>query len=327
MLAAILEKPKEALVLKELPTPQPQSDEVLIKVLACGVCRTDLHVVDGELPNPLLPVIPGHEIVGQIIEKGSAVQDFQVGARVVVPWLAGTCGHCAYCHEQKENLCDEPLFTGYTRNGGFAEYTVAGAQFCFEAPENYSDVNLAPLVCAGLIGFRSYNFARKGQNIGIYGFGAAAHILTQIAREEGKQIFAFTKPEDKTAQSFATSVGALWSGGSNEMPPVKLDSAIIFAPTGSLVPQALKALKKGGKLVLGGIHMSEIPGFPYDLLWQERSIQSVANLTRQDAREFLELSKKIKINTQCNVYNLREAQKALDDLRAGRFNGAAVLVP
>lgn len=327
MLAAILEKPKEALILKELPIPQPQSDEVLIKVLACGVCRTDLHVVDGELPNPLLPIIPGHEIVGQIIEKGSAVQDFQVGTRVVVPWLAGTCGHCAFCLEQKENLCDAPLFTGYTRNGGFAEYTVAQAQFCIEAPENYSDINLAPLVCAGLIGFRSYKFAGEGQNIGIYGFGAAAHILTQIAREEGKNIFAFTRPEDKTAQSFATSTGALWSGGSNELPPVKLDSAIIFAPAGPLVPQALKALKKGGKLILGGIHMSDIPGFPYDLIWQERSIQTVANLTRQDAREFLELSKKIKINTQCKVYNLPEAQKALDDLRAGRFSGAAVLVP
>jgi propanol-preferring alcohol dehydrogenase len=301
------------------------------------VCRTDLHVVDGELPRPKLPIIPGHEIVGKVAAIGAGVSGFAVGERVGVPWLGHTCGTCPYCRGGRENLCDAPAFTGYTRDGGYATHALADAHYCFALPDGISDAEAAPLLCAGLIGWRSYRMAGEGKdldikdlgirNLGIYGFGAAAHILAQIARTQGRRVFAFTRAGDKAAQDFARALGAAWAGGSEEAPPELLDAAIIFAPVGALVPLALRAVKKGGRVVCGGIHMSDIPSFPYDILWEERQILSVANLTRADAREFLGFAPKAGIKTEVTRYPLADANKALADLREGHLQGAAVLVP
>ena len=311
----------------ELPDRQPGPGEVRVKVLACGVCRTDLHVVDGELPHPQVPIIPGHEIVGRIDVLGAGVSGLQVGERVGVPWLGHTCGVCPYCRGHHENLCDHPAFTGYTRDGGFATSVIADARFAFPLGEAGDDVALAPLLCAGLIGWRSLVIAGEGQKIGLYGFGAAAHILAQVLRFQGRKVYAFTRPGDVATQAFARSLGAVWAGGSDEMPPDLLDAAIIFAVVGALVPLALKAVHKGGRVVCAGIHMSDIPSFPYDLLWEERQLVSVANLTRQDGIDFLGKAPGMGIVTKTTVYPLREANRALDDLRHGRFEGAAVLVP
>jgi propanol-preferring alcohol dehydrogenase len=310
-----------------LDDPQPGPGEIRIKVSACAVCRTDLHVVDGELPNPKLPIIPGHEIVGRIDMIGAGVEGLCLGERVGVPWLAHTCGVCPYCMGHQENLCDRPLFTGFTRNGGFATATIADARFAFPLGEVGDDVALAPLLCAGLIGWRSLVIAGEGKKLGLYGFGAAAHIVAQVAKWQGRSVFAFTKPGDLTTQAFAQSLGAAWVGGSDEMPPEPLDAAIIFATGGDLVPLALKAVRKGGRVVCAGIHMSDIPSFPYQLLWEERQLVSVANLTRQDGIDFLHLAPEIGIVTQTTRYPLNQANQALADLRAGRFEGAAVLVP
>ena len=327
MKAMVLERTGAHLVQKELSVPSPSSNEILVKVTACGVCRTDLHVVDGELEEPKLPLVPGHEIVGVVEETGDSVSGFSKGQRVCIPWLGGTCRSCYYCHNDQENLCDKPVFTGYTRNGGYAEFTLADENYCFHAPDYYSDVELAPLLCAGLIGWRCYKFADRGKNLGIYGFGAAAHIIAQVAIHRNKNIYAFTRPQDKAAQEFAIKLGAIWAGGSDELPPKELDSAIIFAPVGSLVPASLKAIRKGGTIVCGGIYMTDIPSFPYSSLWMEREIKSVANLTRRDAIEFLEIAPKIPVKTETHIYSLSNAQKALDDLKQGNFTGAAVLVP
>jgi propanol-preferring alcohol dehydrogenase len=298
-----------------------------VKISACGVCRTDLHVVDGELPDPKVPIIPGHEIVGRIDSIGTGVEDLKIGERVGVPWLGHTCGVCPYCLEHRENLCDHPLFTGYTRNGGFATMVIADARFAFPLGETGSDVSLAPLLCAGLIGWRSLVIAGAGKKIGLYGFGAAAHIVAQVAKWQGRSVFAFTRPGDLSTQAFARSLGAVWAGGSNELPPEPLDAAIIFATVGDLVPLALKAVRKGGRAVCAGIHMSDIPSFPYRLLWEERQLVSVANLMRQDGIDFLQLVPQMNIVTKTTSYPLNQANQALADLRAGRFEGAAVLVP
>ncbi|MBW4091105.1 MAG: zinc-dependent alcohol dehydrogenase family protein [Proteobacteria bacterium] len=311
----------------ELPDREPGPGEVRVRVAACGVCRTDLHVVDGELAHPQVPIIPGHEIVGRIDAVGAGVADLHPGQRVGVPWLGHTCGVCPYCLAQQENLCDRPLFTGYTRDGGFATAVIADARFTFPLGEAGDDVALAPLLCAGLIGWRALGFAGAGKRLGLYGFGAAAHILAQVARWQGRTVFAFTRPGDGAAQAFARSLGAAWAGGSDEAPPEPLDAAILFAPVGALVPLALRAVRKGGCVVCAGIHMSDIPGFPYRLLWEERRILSVANLTRQDGIDFLRLAPEIGIATATTAYPLSAANAALDDLRAGRFEGAAVLVP
>jgi propanol-preferring alcohol dehydrogenase len=326
MRVMLLEKAGEPLVLRQRPEPEPGDDEILIKVSACGVCRTDLHVVDGELPHPKMPIVPGHEIVGTV-ERAGAGTHFAPGQRVGVPWLGHTCGVCSYCRGQQENLCDAPLFTGYTRDGGFATHTIADARYCFPLPEGMDDAHAAPLLCAGLIGWRSYRMAGDGRSLGIYGFGAAAHILTQVATWQGRKVFAFTRPDDVAAQEFARSLGAVWAGGSDDMPPERLDAAIIFAPVGALVPAALRALKKGGRLVCGGIHMSDIPSFPYRLLWEERHILSVANLTREDAQEFLAIVPQAGVRTEIVGYPLEQANEALADLRDGRLQGAAVLIP
>jgi len=323
----VLNHAKTPLVWTELPDRQPGPGEVRVKVLACGVCRTDLHVFDGELPDAKSPIIPGHEIVGRIDAIGPGVTDVKLGERVGIPWLGHTCGVCPYCKAHRENLCDAPLFTGYTRDGGFATAVVADARFAFPLGEAGSDVSLAPLLCAGLIGWRSLKIAGDGKRLGIYGFGAAGHIVAQVAKWQGRKVFAFTRPGDTTTQDFARSLGVTWAGGSNEMPPEPLDAAIIYATDGDLVPQALKAICKGGRVVCAGIHMSDIPGFSYNLLWEERELLSVANLTRQDGIEFLALVPKIGITVKTTVYPLQQANKALDDLRAGRFDGAAVLVP
>jgi alcohol dehydrogenase, propanol-preferring len=315
------------LTMTELPPPRPAAGEVLIAVKACAVCRTDLHIVDGELIHPKLPLVPGHEIVGTVVETGAHVDRFRVGDRVGVPWLGWTCGVCAYCRGGRENLCDRARFTGYQIDGGYAEFTVADQRFCFALPAEFDDAAAAPLLCAGLIGYRSFRLAGEGERIGIYGFGAAAHIIAQIARHQGRQVFAFTKPGDSAGQQFARGLGAVWAGGSDEAPPEPLDAALIFAPVGALVPAALKATKKGGSVVCGGIHMSDIPAFPYALLWEERSIRSVANLTRRDAEEFLALAPKAGITVTTRRYALADANQALDDLRQGRLEGAAVLVP
>jgi propanol-preferring alcohol dehydrogenase len=327
MNAMVLRKIKAALEWMELADPQPGPGEIRVKVSACGVCRTDLHVVDGELPDPRLPIIPGHEIVGRIDLIGAEVKGLALGERVGIPWLGHTCGVCPYCISRHENLCDHPLFTGYTRNGGFATAAIADARFAFPLGEAGSDVALAPLLCAGLIGWRSLVIAGKGQTIGLYGFGAAAHILAQVIKWQGRSAFAFTRPGDVATQSFALRLGAVWAGGSDELPPEPLDAAIIFATLGDLVPVALKAVRKGGRVVCAGIHMSDIPGFPYRLLWEERQLLSVANLTRQDGIEFLRLAPEMGIVTQTTTYPLTSANQALADLRAGRFEGAAVLVP
>ncbi len=326
MHAMVLDRPNTPLVMRERPVPQPALGEVLIKIEACGVCRTDLHVVDGELPHPKLPIVPGHEIVGRIAEIGAGVSGFARGERVGVPWLGYTCGVCPYCRSGRENLCDRPLFTGYTRDGGYATHTVADARFCFALPEQPDAAETAPLLCAGLIGWRSYRMAGEGSVLGLYGFGAAAHILTQVAIWQGRRVCAFTRSGDAQGQAFARSLGAVWAGGSDEIPPEPLDAAIIFAPVGPLVPAALAAVKKGGRVVCGGIHMSDIPAFPYRLLWEEHQIVSVANLTRADAREFLAIAPQAGVKVQVTRYPLSEANAALSDLRQGRFEGAAVLV-
>ena len=311
----------------ELPDRQPGPGEIRVHVSACGVCRTDLHVVDGELPHPQVPIIPGHEIVGRIELLGTGVEGLAVGQRVGIPWLGHTCGVCPYCAEQRENLCDRPLFTGYTRDGGFATAVIADARFAFPLGEVGADVALAPLLCAGLIGWRSLAIAGPGRKIGLYGFGAAAHIVAQVARWQGRSVFAFTRPADAPTQAFARSLGAAWAGGSDQMPPEALDAAIIFATAGDLVPLALKAVRKGGRVVCAGIHMSDLPGFPYRLLWEERQLVSVANLTRQDGLDFLGLAPRMGIVMKTTSYPLMNANQALADRRAGRFEGAAVLVP
>jgi alcohol dehydrogenase, propanol-preferring len=327
MRAMVLNRPNTPLVMRERPVPEPAAGQILIAVEACGVCRTDLHLVDGELPDPKLPIVPGHEIVGRVAALGPGVRNFALGARVGVPWLGEACGVCPYCRAGRENLCDVPVFTGYTRDGGYATHTLANARFSFALPEKRDAAETAPLLCAGLIGWRSYRMAGQGEALGLYGFGAAAHILAQVAAWQGRRIFAFTRSGDTASQDFARALGAVWAGGSDEMPPEKLDAAIIFAPVGALVPAALAAVKKGGRVVCGGIHMSDIPSFPYRLLWEERELRSVANLTRRDAYEFLGIAPRAGIRMQVTRYPLERANVALDDLRHGRFEGAAVLVP
>lgn len=326
MRAMLLEKAGQALREAELPMPKPGPGQVLLRVSACAVCRTDLHVVDGELMEPKLPLVPGHEIVGTVREKGQGAERFEVGDRVGIPWLGWTCGECSYCLWGRENLCDKARFTGYTIDGGYADYTVADQRFCFPIPEFYGDAEAAPLLCAGLIGYRSLVKAGDGKRLGIYGFGAAAHIVAQVARYQNREIYAFTRPGDDEAKKFALELGASWAGGSNELPPVKLDAAIIFAPVGALVPQALSAVGKGGKVVCGGIHMSDIPSFPYEILWEERSLCSVANLTRRDGDEFLALAPRVPVRTEVQTFPLEEANEALARLRSSRIQGAAVLV-
>ncbi|WP_414474177.1 zinc-dependent alcohol dehydrogenase family protein [Microvirga sp. M2] len=327
MKAMVLRDVRAPLVCEERPLPSPAPGELRLRVEACAVCRTDLHVVDGDLPGPRLPVVPGHEIVGRVDMLGEGTGGFRIGERVGVPWLGHTCGHCPYCASGRENLCDAPLFTGYTRDGGFASHVVADAAFAFPLPEEEDAIALAPLLCAGLIGWRSLAAAGPARTIGLYGFGAAAHIVTQVCTWQERRVFAFTRPGDDVSQNFARSLGAVWAGGSDETPPERLDAAIIFAPVGSLVPVALQAVDKGGRVVCGGIHMSDIPQFPYRYLWEERQIRSVANLTRQDAREFLAVAPEARIRTETVPYPLEAANEALADLRAGRFRGAAVLVP
>jgi alcohol dehydrogenase, propanol-preferring len=327
MRAMALDRPRTPLRQQEGRVPDPKRGELLISIECCGVCRTDLHVVDGELPHPKLPIVPGHEIVGRVAELGEGVSGFSRGERVGVPWLGATCGVCPYCRSGRENLCDAPQFTGYTRDGGYATHVVADARFCFPLPETSDAAELAPLLCAGLIGWRSYRMAGEGSALGLYGFGAAAHILAQVAVAQGRKVYAFTRPGDTASQNFARALGAAWAGGSDEQPPEPLDAAIIFAPVGALVPAALAAVKKGGRVVCGGIHMSDIPSFPYRLLWEERQIVSVANLTRQDAHDFLAVAPRANIKMHVTRYPLGKANTALDDLRHGRFEGAAVLVP
>jgi propanol-preferring alcohol dehydrogenase len=372
MRAMVLEKAGEPLILRELAIPEPGPNDLLLRVRACGVCRTDLHIVDGELTEPKLPLVPGHEIVARVAVAGESVEGFAVGDRVGVPWLGGACGECRYCRGGRENLCDAAVYTGHTRDGGYAEYTVADARYCLPLPELYGDAAAAPLLCAGLIGYRSYRMAGEGiERLGIYGFGAAAHIVAQIAiagsqggdrrvgpdgpprddsvtgpdgppRDDvtghceaaaggrgnlGVSVYAFTRPGDKEGQAFARRLGCVWAGGSDETPPEKLDAALIFAPVGALVPAALAAVDKGGSVVCGGIHMSDIPSFPYRLLWEERVLRSVANLTRDDGQALMDAAARTAIETETHTYLLEKANEALDDLRAGRFTGAAVLVP
>jgi propanol-preferring alcohol dehydrogenase len=330
MRAMVLEEPRTPLVMRERANPAPAAGEILVEIAACGVCRTDLHVVDGELPDPKFPVVPGHEIVGRVAAMGSEVAGLAVGERIGVPWLGFTCGVCPYCRDGRENLCDRPLFTGYTRDGGFATHALADARYCFPLPERMDDAEAAPLLCAGLIGWRSYRMAGEGialRTLGLYGFGAAAHILCQVAAWQGCRVYAFTRRGDCAAQTFAKSLGAAWAGASDELPPEPLDAAIIFAPVGALVPAALAAVRKGGRVVCGGIHMSDIPSFPYGLLWQERRLVSVANLTRADAGEFLSVAPRAGLKTHVVRYPLEGANAALADLREGRLQGAAVLLP
>ena len=328
MRAMVLHKQREALRLEEVPEPAPsRSGEVLIQVRACAVCRTDLHVVDGELPHPKLPLVPGHEIVGIIAATGHGAERFKPGDRVGVPWLGWTCDKCAYCRTGRENLCEQARFTGYTLDGGYSEFTLANERFCFPIPTSYSDAEAAPLLCAGLIGYRSLCKTGDARRVGIYGFGAAAHIIAQVARFQGREIYAFTRPGDVEGQAFAKSLGAVWAGDSSVLPPEPLDAAVIFAPAGELVPLALRAVGKGETVVCGGIHMSDIPSFPYELLWQERSICSVANLTRRDGEEFLALAPRVPVRTTVQTFPLAEANDALNRLRTGKLHGAAVLLP
>ncbi len=321
----MLDAPKTGLRAATVGVPSPGPGQVLINVHACAVCRTDLHVIDGDLTQPKLPLVPGHEIVGVVAAIGVGVDRFAVGDRVGVPWLGWTCGACEFCRSGRENLCAQARFTGYQIDGGYAEYTVADQRFCFAIPAVYSDVEAAPLLCAGLIGYRSLHMAGEARRLGLYGFGAAAHIIAQVARWQGREIYAFTSPGDAEAQAFARELGAVWAGGSNELPPQMLDAAIIFAPVGPLVPAALRAVERGGTVVCAGIHMSPIPSFPYDILWGERVLRSVANLTRHDGEEFLSLAPKVPVKTRPLQYQLEQANQALDDLRAGRLQGAAVL--
>ncbi len=326
MRAIVLKAPRSPLQEVDLPLPKPQPEQMLIQVHACGVCRTDLHVVDGELTNPKLPLVPGHEIVGTVKEKGEKVERFAIGARVGVPWLGYTCGTCSFCRTGRENLCDRARFTGYQIDGGYAEYTLADQRFCFPLPESYSDVAVAPLLCAGLIGYRSLVMTGDAHRVGLYGFGAAAHIIAQVARYQGREVYAFTRTGDKEGQHFARGLGAVWAGDSDALPLELLDAAILFAPVGKLVPVALRATAKGGVVVCAGIHMSDIPSFPYHLLWNERTIRSVANLTRKDGEEFLKLAPQVPVRTQVESFPLSEANEALTKLRTGRIHGAAVLV-
>jgi propanol-preferring alcohol dehydrogenase len=326
MKAMVLERVGEPLRLLDLPVPRPGIGQILIKVKACGICRTDLHVLEGDLKNPKLPLILGHEIVGVVAEMGEGVEGLQVGDRIGVPWLGKTDGTCPYCLSGRENLCDMPLFTGYQIDGGYAEYTLANARYCFPIPERYPDAEAAPLLCAGLIGYRAFRMAGDGPRVGLYGFGAAAHIIAQIARHQGREVYAFTRPGDTKGQDFARKLGAGWVGGSDALPPKALDVAIIFAPVGSLIPQALRAVVKGGIVVCAGIHMSDIPSFSYSLLWEERMIRSVANLTRQDGLEFFEIASKVPVRTEVQIFPLASANEALERLRRGRIQGAAVLV-
>jgi propanol-preferring alcohol dehydrogenase len=327
MRAQVLRAPRQQLETADLPRPEPGPGRVLIAVRACAVCRTDLHILDGELTQPKLPLVPGHEIVGTVIETGAGVDRFAVGDRVGVPWLGWTCGVCEFCRSGRENLCDNARFTGYQIDGGYAELTVADQRYCFAIPAGFDDIAAAPLMCAGLIGYRTLRLAGDGERIGIYGFGAAAHIIAQVARHQGRRIFAFTRPGDAAAQDFARGLGAVWAGGSEEMPPEPLDAALIFAPVGVLVPAALAATRKGGTVVCGGIHMSDIPSFPYRRIWEERVVRSVANLTRADAEEFLALAPNAGIRTATQTYPLADANRALTDLRRGALQGAAVLLP
>jgi len=316
------------LQLNHIPVPVPGPRQVLVKVLACGICRTDLHVLDGDLPQPKLPLVMGHQIVGEIIELGAEVSQLEIGMRVGIPWLGGTCGHCFYCMHERENLCDTAEYTGYQIDGGFAEYAMANADYCFALPPQANPEQIAPLLCAGLIGYRAYKMCGDPlQHLGIYGFGAAAHILIQVARHYGQSVYAFTRAGDNAAQQFAYSLGATWAGNADQAPPIPLDAAVIFAPAGELVPQALKHVRRGGRVVCGGIHMSDIPSFSYADLWGERSIHSVANLTRKDGEEFLPLALEIPVKTEVTCYSLEQANEALADLRNGKFNGAAVLIP
>jgi propanol-preferring alcohol dehydrogenase len=325
MHAMVLKRARSALEWTEIEDRKPLSGQIRLRVTACGVCRTDLHVIDGELPDPKVPIIPGHEIVGRIDAIGDGVEGLQLGQRVGVPWLGHTCGVCPYCRSQAENLCDQPLFTGYTRDGGYASATIADARFACPLGEQGEDVALAPLLCAGLIGWRSLRLAGDGQAIGLYGFGAAGHIVAQVAQWQGRSVYAFTRPGDAATQAFARRLGVAWAGGSDEAPPRPLDAAIIYASVGALVPAALRAVRKGGRVVCAGIHMSDIPTFPYGLLWEERHLLSVANLTRQDGIDFLALAPQIGLRIQTTTYPLEQANQALADLRAGRFEGAAVL--
>jgi propanol-preferring alcohol dehydrogenase len=327
MKAMVLERPGAPLRPLDVPIPVPGQGQALVKVAACGVCRTDLHVVDGDLKEPKLPIIPGHEIVGHVAGLGPGVTQFRLGQRVGIPWLGHTCGHCRYCRESRENLCDAPGFTGYQVDGGYAEYVVADAGYCFAIPDGYQDIEAAPLLCAGLIGHRALRLAGAGETLGIYGFGAAAHIVAQVAVHEGRRVYAFTRAGDDKAQAFALSQGCVWAGSSEEKPPEELDAAIIFAPVGVLVPLALRAVCKGGTVVLGGIHMSEVPAMPYEILWGERVVRSVANLTRQDAIDFLALAPRVPVRTHVVAMPLAEANTALARLRSGELTGAAVLVP
>lgn len=327
MKAMVLQAAIQRLELRDVPQPAPAEGQVLIEVGACAVCRTDLHVVDGELPKPKLPLIPGHEIIGRIVAAGAGAKRFPIGARVGVPWLGHTCGVCKYCRLERENLCLEPKFTGYTLDGGYAEFVCAAENYCFAIPDGYSDVAAAPLLCAGLIGYRSLRMAGDARRLGIYGFGAAGHIVAQVAAHQGREVYAFTRAGDADAMELAKRCGATWAGPSDAAPPVELDAAIIFAPVGSLVPLALRSVARGGTVVCGGIHMSDIPSFPYELLWQERVIRSVANLTRRDAEEFLAIAPQVPVRTETTTFPLEQANEALGRLRSGGLQGAAVLVP
>ena len=325
MRAMVLERQHEPLRRREVDRPDAGEGEVLLRVLACGVCRTDLHIVDGELPDPKLPLIPGHQIVGEVVSVGAGSERFELGDRIGVPWLGWTCGECAFCVSGRENLCDRASFTGYEIDGGYADYAAADARFCFPIPEGFSNLQAAPLLCAGLIGYRSLAMTGDAERLGLYGFGAAAHIITQVALHQGRRVFAFTRQGDTEGQRFARDLGAEWAGASDQLPPERLDAAIIFAPVGSLVPQALRALEKGGTVVCAGIHMSEIPAFPYEILWGERVVRSVANLTRADGKEFMRLAPTHGVRTEVQEYALVDANRALDDLRSGQVRGSAVL--
>jgi len=326
MRAMVLEKPRQPLVLRDVPKPNPEPGQLLVRVSACAVCRTDLHIVDGELPDPKLPLIPGHQIVGRVEAVGTGAEKFSIGERVGIPWLGWTDGDCVYCRSNRENLCDRARFTGYTIDGGYTEFTVADARFCFPLPEQYNDVDVAPLLCAGLIGYRSLRKTGDAHRLGLYGFGNAAHLIAQVAIYQGREVFAFTRPGDEAGQESARKLGANWTGGSDERPPEKLNAAIIFASVGELIPVALRTLAKGGVVVCGGIHMSDIPSFPYVDLWSERAITSVANLTRRDAEEFLEIAPRVPVQTKTETFPLEEANAALDRFRAGQLEGTAVLV-
>jgi propanol-preferring alcohol dehydrogenase len=325
MRAMILERQGEPLRLVEIPIPQPGPMQVLLRVEACGLCRTDLHVVDGDLKEPKLPLVPGHQIVGVVEGMGAAVEGFRLGQRVGVPWLGTTCGECRFCRNEQENLCDHARYTGYQIDGGFAEYCVADARFCLRIPEDEEATAVAPWLCAGLIGYRALRMAGAARHLGFYGFGAAAHLLIQIARHQGRSVYAFTRATDHASQDFARRLGAVWAGASEALPPVELDAAVIFAPVGDLVPRALKAVRKGGTVVCAGIHMSDIPSFPYSVLWGERVLRSVANLTRKDGEEFLNMARAISIRAETTIYALEGANQALQDLRTGALQGAAVL--